>query len=67
MPESMAPAFTDGLECAAHRITLLGVDCGSTVSPSVSREPSAVMTSSPTTFQLASNVRAWILPSSSDT
>src|SRR5215210_1699378 len=67
VPEFSAPLFVEGLECEAHRITLLGVDLGSTVMPRVILEPSVVMTRSETTFLALSRVSACILPKSSVT
>ena len=65
--EFSSPVSVDGLEWETHRMTLLGVDAGSTVMPSVSREPSVVITWSAVTCLALSSVSAWILPNISVT
>ena len=63
----VSPALGESFECDTHRMTLLGVDAGSTVMPSVSLDPSVVITSSETTCLASFSVIRWILPYSSVT
>src|SRR3954447_1336873 len=65
--ELATPFETEGDECDATRITFVGVEAGSTVSPSVSREPSVPITSSLTTVFVELNVTRWIFPNISAT
>jgi hypothetical protein len=67
IPVFGSPAFMDGFEWDAQRMTLLGVDFGSTSSPSVKRLPRVVMTWLSITALPPSSVRAWIFPKSSET
>ena len=67
MPELGTPLSVEGLECATQRMTLLGVDSGSTVKPSVKRSPRVVINWSWTTWWSPFRVSAWIVPNSSET
>src|SRR5687767_5748707 len=62
IPEFGVPLSIDGDECDAYTTTLLEVDSGPIVRPSVRRVPSAVLTTSETSAPCELSVIAWILP-----